>query len=429
MQSLFKSFAVSALVLGAVVSCSRSEIERVIPPLPHFDLEMTGREYAALLSERPDVADAVNADPDVVAMQPILELGKRNLDWLIELNKNRSSSDRISLSSKETAQGFPIHAPREYNTEIVLKQFSELKSQMPQAMRDVLFGTGAFPKQPTLDKADYIHWGNQTDRVYQIAVRWLMAKQYLSSYEEARKNDIRGYFYLSQIPDLDQQIEHWVTLPESKRAQYQEWWIGSCANTTSLDDCRQVFAATQALATQPGEQIKAYWNKYRGVSQAMYEDNFRMQWQRYDITWSNANPDVLDIPVLDPKNAAVADYLKTNVEDEWKWNSWHLRISYKTGDESSMTRIQFQPGVTAHVEVPNLIVMDENQPLTEYDSQWTIRHEFGHILGFPDCYVEFYDTDREVMVSYQLDTSNLMCSRQGQFKQIHFDELKRVYFK
>ena len=71
--------------------------------------------------------------------------------------------------------------------------------------------------------------------------------------------------------------------------------------------------------------------------------------------------------------------------------------------------------------------MDANQPLTEYDAQWTIRHEFGHVLGLPDCYVEFYIQERGVIMNYQLDIDNIMCSRRGHVKETNVQELERAY--
>jgi hypothetical protein len=91
----------------------------------------------------------------------------------------------------------------------------------------------------------------------------------------------------------------------------------------------------------------------------------------------------------------------------------------------------WEEGATPHVDnAPGTtITMDANSPLSEYDVQWTIRHEYGHVLGFPDCYEEFYDEEAEAFVSYQLDVTNLMCSRRGKLKQVHYDELKRAYYK
>ena len=91
--------------------------------------------------------------------------------------------------------------------------------------------------------------------------------------------------------------------------------------------------------------------------------------------------------------------------------------------------VVFQPGATPNVNGlgGDRITMNANQPLTEYDAQWTIRHEFGHVLGFPDCYVEFYVRERNVIINYQLDTANIMCSRLGHVKTENVTELRRAY--
>jgi hypothetical protein len=41
-----------------------------------------------------------------------------------------------------------------------------------------------------------------------------------------------------------------------------------------------------------------------------------------------------------------------------------------------------------------------------------IAHEFGHVLGFPDCYIEFFDDSKKELVYYEIlqKNINLMCS-------------------
>ena len=132
-------------------------------------------------------------------------------------------------------------------------------------------------------------------------------------------------------------------------------------------------------------------------------------------------------PFQDPGSDDVRNFLKTNIEDEWRFNNWHLELPF-TGN-SEAPHVVFLPGVTPHVNGigGDEITMNSSQPLTEYDAQWTIRHEYGHVLGFPDCYVEFYERERNVIVNYQFDIDNLMCSRRGHIKATHLAELKRVY--
>ena len=95
-----------------------------------------------------------------------------------------------------------------------------------------------------------------------------------------------------------------------------------------------------------------------------------------------------------------------------------------------MTHVVFQAGATPHVNgiAGSEITMDGNRNMAEYSSRWTIRHEYGHVLGFPDCYVEFFDVGAGVMVNYQLDITNLMCSRKGKLQERHYLELRNAYF-
>ncbi|NBY20839.1 hypothetical protein EBQ74_11505 [bacterium] len=139
---------------------------------------------------------------------------------------------------------------------------------------------------------------------------------------------------------------------------------------------------------------------------------------------------LLYTPFEKPDSEEVFSFLKENIEDEWRWSGWALKLNFIKGDWNT-THVEFIPGATPHVNglAGSTITMDANQPLTEYHVRWTIRHEFGHTLGFPDCYVEFYEPNQHEMISYQVDTTNLMCSRRGKLQEKHFLELKRVYYQ
>jgi hypothetical protein len=136
----------------------------------------------------------------------------------------------------------------------------------------------------------------------------------------------------------------------------------------------------------------------------------------------------MSIPFASLKDATISNWLKEHVEDEFKNATWNMEVHFKT-QRPGMAYLEFKPNVTPHVTGGNIIVMDANTPIEEYSVQWTIRHEFGHILRFPDCYIEFYDEEEEVAVNYQLDVTDLMCSRAGDFNQRIFNEMKIVYFK
>jgi hypothetical protein len=50
--------------------------------------------------------------------------------------------------------------------------------------------------------------------------------------------------------------------------------------------------------------------------------------------------------------------------------------------------------------------------LTFYQRSKVLAHELGLVLGFPDCYVEFFDNSKKELVYYEIaeKNMNIMCS-------------------
>jgi hypothetical protein len=244
------------------------------------------------------------------------------------------------------------------------------------------------------------------------------------------RGDIRGYYFLSKVENLESALAAWPKLPADTQARYKEWLLGECRNSDkSASACTTDFSRRGALA---------FHRQYVGKARETYETYFKLRGARSDVTWNSQNPNAFEIPFATPEasnvnsSAEIQAWLKDNIEDEWRLGDWQLHLNFrKPGFLERLTHVVFAAGATPHVNGlgGNEITMDANRNIQEYTSRWTIRHEYGHTLGLPDCYIEFYDQAEAVMINYQIDTSNLMCSRKGHLLPIHLEELKKAYFR
>lgn len=391
--------------------------------IPHLPIDSSGYSYLPYsqtvqvpLRDAWDLTDG---------MEPIIDMGVRNLEWL--QNINEKSKKNISISKPENMRAYPVHSPRIYNREIVLQEFNELKAALPEVMHKVLFENAPLTDKIPLEQAEYEEWALKVDRTYQSAARWRMMQSYLPALAARRTKDVRGYYFLKDIQNLDQKLVKVPTMPADEKEKYTTALVLLCVNANlSVSTCTAELQrhlqqnTTLTFKNKYWARAKTVWNGYFDIP---YFGKFP------DVRWSKNNLSEARVPFRRPATTELEDFLKLNIEDEWQWESWKLIVDFDLSSTSAID-VRFEPGITPHVPGlgSNIIYMDANAPLSEWDVQWTIRHEFGHNLGFPDCYHEFYDTEKSVIIGYQIDIDDLMCSRRGELKARHFEQMKEAYF-
>lgn len=391
---------------------------------PHLDLDASSSELRAALKIRSKSVLSKTVGKET-SIDTALKLGERLLAWVDLINQSRADKDKIYLSSPETRHGIPITAPNHYSPRSVETDMNSARTQMPEAMRNILFSDVLLPNTNPISDIDFSKYGRLVDRVYQTAARWQMLIPYKSYFIANQKDDIRGYYYLKTNNWDMISLQNWQNIPVETQNSIREAFIGICMNS------RVAYAKCKTRADAVDNSAKAvnYYQSYMSGSEQIYNGFFQLSNARRDINWNAKDSAIAAIPFVDPARADVQHFIKHNIEDEFSWQGWNLKINFVA--KRPAPYIVFIPGVTANVESlgGNKIEMDANKSLNEYEEQWTIRHEFGHVLGLPDCYHEFYDDVNEEFINYQIDITDLMCSRAGNMSQRIYDQLKNTYMK
>lgn len=385
--------------------------------LPHLDLEMTSSEYRARLSRTKK-----SFKQDDPAITEALQLGERLSKWIAAINATRAPELAIRLTSAGTRRGIPISAPSIYSPALIKTQTDKILSELPEAMKVVITTQAEFPTGPGIEDALFITHARLLDKNYQSAARYRLVNAYRDEYIEAAGYDVRGYYYLTQNKITADDLKDVSVFDAAKLKFITDALFKNCLNSgNNFENCKQ----ETEFATL-NNQLADFYNQYFSFAQTNWTGFFEIPdyAKRSDLVWTNS---VMTAPFNTPEIAKFIPYLQINIEDEFRFGVWRLVMNFGTFEEGP--RLIFEPGVVPHVNSlgGNEIVMDSNQPIEEYESQWTIRHEFGHVLGLPDCYHEFFDTTLNAFVNYQLDTTDLMCSRAGDMNERIYNELKKVY--
>ncbi len=93
-----------------------------------------------------------------------------------------------------------------------------------------------------------------------------------------------------------------------------------------------------------------------------------------------------------------------------KWNNEAIKLSFEIVSEKIIADdnvIEITPsiGFTSYVPDNNNRIVYLSDKLDFSSKQKVLAHEFGHVLGFPDCYIEFFDEKEKELIYYEYSNS------------------------
>ena len=393
---------------------------------PHLDPETTSAEYRSYLATTKKASGnkmIVDGDPSI---EFSIKLGERLAKWVNKINEGRTPETAIRLTSPETRISYPIDKPNLYNPEILAKEAEALKISMPRAMVDVIWGSDELPSDTAgIDDKTFSAQGRLLDRNYQGAARYKSLNPWREEYKGQAALDVRGYYYFTKNNIKASDLADVAKIDPTKLEDIKTALYRTCRNYEGTKETQCKSTVAKAVKANG---LADLFEQTMPAAKANYDGFFLIpeDGRRKDVLWSN---NTMTVPFNTPSIEKFVHYLQDNIEDEYRFNGWGLKLAW--GTYSDGPRLVFKAGEVPHVNGlgGNEITMDSNQPVEEYESRWTIRHEFGHVLGFPDCYHEFFDTELNGYVNYQLDVTDLMCSRAGNFKERMYNELVEAYAK
>jgi hypothetical protein len=104
--------------------------------------------------------------------------------------------------------------------------------------------------------------------------------------------------------------------------------------------------------------------------------------------------------------------VRDSLIQHWASEKFKLIIERIEEDQPDAVKISLTNKLISHVtdRYPNTIFLAVNH--FQLNQSKVIAHEFGHILGFPDCYSEIFDQKKNELVYFEHKKNeyNLMCT-------------------
>ncbi|MBC7715282.1 MAG: hypothetical protein H7177_18190 [Rhizobacter sp.] len=283
----------------------------------------------------------------------------------------------------------------DYQTPMVVN-LTEMKSSLDRIKTEM--------SDDTYLQANYTTIALEVYYLFQGAMRYESSKCSLIQLSAKKINDITPYMNMKALC-IDKEnadicsVETLLNLNEDETNIITKNSAQMCG---VLADCKINFSAEAEVAVQKRFQAENFNKLFQ-----LRDSHLKFNCQKEDDIVT------MNIKVLKADwDAEKLKALTSFVSETWSRSNFKLSIEIVTENTGDVIQIIPTTRTVSYVPDNNNRQIYLGQLLDNFTMKSVLAHEFGHVLGFPDCYTEFYDSEKKSLIYYEIsrENTNLMCS-------------------
>ena len=250
-------------------------------------------------------------------------------------------------------------------------------------------------------------------RLYVGSRRFEDQKCSFNNLVQKKKNDIRPYLSLQKIcPQTDSgsnchEADFERTSVNKKRLMDNT--LNLCQSFNNIVNCLAEYKINQSNHTE-ALMANRYYKRFE-IERFNSLFQLRPNHFKYDCQ-RDSDKTIMTIKILDHfiDHDKLIDLL-SYVESTWTRNNFAIKFELVSENVAGVVSIvPTEKGISYVPDNNNRIVYLSNSNDNE-SAKRVLAHEFGHVLGFPDCYIEFFDDTKNELVYYEISQkNNIMCT-------------------
>ncbi len=396
-------------------------------------------------------SSSISYAKNAILCDQVLKGEKTPADHLIDMEDETNQLAKDYFSRRGVYYHLPAAQPYEdmrmtpempliLNDEFFKKEFAYINQHMsewiPEIRNELELDNG--PASPlSFERSEFDRVKSRLTAATQLAVRYKNYSCQLNHLAQRKKNDVRSYYKLRSMECADQQngtcLETRLNRWKEKDDVLYKDLLSMCTKVHSEALCMSMISFSHVKRSL----LSFYLNLKKEFHRKVIDPLFLIESKSPHLSChtNEQGQKVLTLDLVVSPNDIVrfAGGLYTAlsyVESSWSTKNVLFKVNHLNVGEGKPV-VKFKKGITSHVDSHTKSVISLNTKLTGLGLTKTLAHEIGHVIGFKDCYIEFYDHEKQSLIYYEIDRDkgNIMCSIDRGYKapDEYIDQLAQHY--